>query len=43
MNSLTTDARGKGVLARLETISPVLRSSTAVSMTAPEAAASAVA
>ena len=43
MNSFTTDAIGKGVLAPLETIWPVLRSSTTVSMSAPDLAASAVA
>ena len=43
MNSLTTDASGKGLLAPLETIWPVLRSSTTVSMSAPDLAASAVA
>ena len=34
MNSFTTDAIGKGLLAPLETIWPVLRSSTTVSMSA---------
>ncbi len=43
MNSFTTDAIGKGLLAPLETIWPVLRSSTTVSMSAPDLAASAVA
>jgi hypothetical protein len=43
MNSFTTDAIGKGLLTPFETIWPVLRSSTTVSMLAPDLAASAVA
>ena len=43
MNSFTTDAIGNGLLAPLETIWPVVRSSTTVSMSAPDSAASAVA
>ncbi len=43
MNSFTTDAIGKGWLSPLETIWPVLRSSTTAEMSAPDFAASAVA
>ena len=43
MNSFTTDAIGKDELVPPETSCPVSRSSTAVSMSAPEEAASAVA
>ena len=43
MNSFTTDAIGKGLLSPSETIWPVLRSITTVSMSAPDSAASAVA
>ena len=41
MNSFTTDASGKGSLAPLVMIWPVVRSSTAVVMLAPDPAASA--
>ena len=43
MNSLTTEAIGKAWLSPLETIWPVLRSSTTIVMWAPDFAASAVA
>src|SRR5258705_5725236 len=43
MNSLTTEAMGSGVLSPLETVWPVLRSSTTAEMFDPALAASAVA
>ncbi len=43
MNSFTTEAIGNVELSPLETVWPVVRSSTTVSMSAPDFAASAVA